>query len=380
MKRVTKVLLPALILGAGFVAMMIFLGLRSDPPPRTHTLRPKIVQAQLVDLHPVMTMITAYGRVVSARPLELYSEVSGKVIAGDVEFQPAQIFSKGDLLLKIDDRQARLRLNSAKSDLLSALAMALPEIKTDYAEAWEEWQEFFSGCDFDRNLPALPETSSERLKLLLARLNVYKLYYTVRDQEIVLEKHRIYAPFNGSILQATLRVGSTARNGSLLGSIISLERQEVQVSLPASDLTWIDTNQPVTLTSSETAERWLGRVARIGSNVDIRTQTVDLFVAIDKNGAPPLLNGVFLQASIPGRMIDSAVTIPRSAIYDDKYVYRVIAGKLESCKVSVARWEVDSAIIAGGLKSGDTVVVEAMQGVIAGMPATPKLNNGGGGH
>lgn len=380
MNRVTKVLLPALILGAGFVAMMIFLSQRSDPPPRTHTPRPKIVKAHVVDLHPVVTMITAYGRVVSAQPLELYSEVSGEVMAGEVEFQPAQIFSKGDLLLKIDDRQARLRLNSAKSDLLSALAMALPEIKTDYAEAWEEWQVFFSGCDFDRNLPTLPETSSERLKLLLARLNVYKLYYNVRNQEIVLEKHRFYAPFGGSILQANLRVGSTARNGSLLGSIISLERQEVRVSLPASDLSWIETSRPVTLTSSETAKRWQGRVARIGSNVDIRTQTVDLFVAIDRNGSPPLLNGAFLRASIPGRTIDSAVTLPRSAIYDDKYVYRVLDGKLESCEVTVARWEVDSAVVAAGLSSGDTVVVEAMQGVIAGMPATPKLNSDGESH
>ncbi|MDH3938749.1 MAG: hypothetical protein OEV68_15605, partial [candidate division Zixibacteria bacterium] len=115
--------------------------------------------------------------------------------------------------------------------------------------------------------------------------------------------------------------------------------------------------------------------ARIGKNVDTRTQTVDLFVAVDQHGAPPLLNGVFLQASIPGRTIDSAVTIPRSAIYDDKSVYRVVDSKLQSCEVTVARWEVDSAIVAAGLNNGDTLVVEALQGVTAGMPATPKLSS-----
>lgn len=375
MKTVTKFGLPLIILGLGYATMMVFLSLRSDPPPRTHTNRPKIVRAHVVDLIPVTTEITAYGRVVSARPLELFSEVSGEVITGDVEFQPAQVFSKGDLLLKIDDRQARLRLNSTKSDLLSALAITLPEIKSDFTDAWDDWHEFFAGCDFDRRMPILPKTSSERLKLLLARFNVYKLYYTVRDQEIVVEKHRFYAPFEGSILQVSLRAGSTARNGSLLGSIISLERQEVQVSLPASDLSWIDIDQPVALTSSESTERWQGRVARIGANVDARTQTVDLFVAVDQNGSPPLLNGVFLQASIPGRIIDNAVTIPRSAVYDEKYVYLVADGKLESREVDVARWEVDSAIVASGLNDGDTLVVEAMQGVIVGMPAAPTLND-----
>ena len=89
MKTVTKIALPLIILGAGYAAMMIFLGLRSDPPPRTHTARSKVVQAYLVDLSPVVTEITAYGRVVSAQRLELFSEVAGEVITGEVEFQPA---------------------------------------------------------------------------------------------------------------------------------------------------------------------------------------------------------------------------------------------------------------------------------------------------
>jgi RND family efflux transporter MFP subunit len=304
--------------------------------------------------------------------------VSGEVIAGEVDFLPAQTFSKGALFLKIDDRQANLRLNSIKSDLLSALAMALPEIKTDYPEAWDEWQEFFSGCDFDRNVPPLPETASERLKLLLARLNIYKLYFSVRDQEIVLEKHRFYAPFDGSIVQVNSRTGSTVRTGSLLGSIINLENQEVQVSLPASDLTWIDTNAIVSLTSSETLEQWQGRVVRIGSNIDTRTQTVDLFVALVDNNSSPLLNGAFLQALIPGRIVNNGVTIPGSSVYQEKYVYLVIDGKLKSSEITIARWEGNSAIIAKGLENGDTVVVEAMQGVIEGMPTTPKFNGVGG--
>ena len=167
MNRITKIVLPLLILGVGYVAMMLFLGLSSDPPEQPHTAQSKIVQAHLVDLQPVVTQITAFGRVVSAQPLELYSEVSGEIINGEVEFLPAQTFSKGALLLKIDDRQANLRLNSVKSDLLSALAMVLPEINIDYPEAWDEWQEFFSGCDFDRNVPTLPETARKLQRELL---------------------------------------------------------------------------------------------------------------------------------------------------------------------------------------------------------------------
>ncbi len=373
MKKITRFLLPAVILGLGLAAMLVLLRLKSDTPPRKETVTPKIVKATEVTLSDVATEITAYGRVVSARPLELYADVSGELLPGDVEFLPAQSFRKGDVLVRIDDRQARLRVNSARSDLLSSLASALPEIRTDFADEWPIWQDFFSRCDFDHNTPELPPTSDERLKLLLARLNVYKLYFNVRDLEIILEKHKITAPFDGSILEVGLRVGATARVGSLLGSIISLERQEVRISLPASDLQWIDPQATVTLTSGETAQQWHGVITRVGTNVDTRTQTIDLYIAVNHDGSAPLLNSMFLNASIPGRVIENSMTLPRAAVYDERFVYKVTGGNLIRSSINVARWTEETAIVSGGLEDRDTVVIEALKGVVEGMPVSPQI-------
>jgi membrane fusion protein (multidrug efflux system) len=169
-----------------------------------------------------------------------------------------------------------------------------------------------------------------------------------------------------------LRVGSTARSGSLLGKIISLENLEVEAPVPAQDIPWIDYAEPVILTSSEMPGRWTGRIVRVGSDIDIRTQTAQVFIAVDDSRNGPALNGVFLHAEIPGRPVANAVSIPRKALYDQRYAYVIQDGKLAQREIDIARVETDRVIAGGGIAEGDTLVVEPLQGVAAGMPAQPR--------
>jgi RND family efflux transporter MFP subunit len=194
----------------------------------------------------------------------------------------------------------------------------------------------------------------------------------VQNLEILLEKHFFFASFNGSIVSANLRVGSTARSGSLLGEIINLEEMEVVVPVEAANLHWIDHEKPVTFRSSEVPGRWTGKISRIGSDINARTQTVEVYIEVDNGQTASLLNGVFLKAHIPGRKVDKSIEIPAKAVYEDRYVYLITDGILTQREVKIVRRELDRIIIDGGLENGDTLVVEIMQGVAPGMPARSK--------
>jgi RND family efflux transporter MFP subunit len=255
---------------------------------------------------------------------------------------------------------------------LTALASVLPEIKVDFPDEYHVWQDYFNSCEFDRRLAPLPETDNAKIKLFLSRFNVYKLYFTVRDLEILLDKHYIYAPFDGSIVSTALRVGSTARMGSLLGEIINLEELEVAVPVEVSDLQWMDRAHGVRFTSSEVEGEWTGRMTRVGSHIDTRTQTVDVYISIDDGQEASLLNGVFLEAHIPGRSIAESFAVPPKAVYDDRYVYVIEDGKLATRDVVILRREANQIIVDGGLNTGDTLVTEIMQGIAPGMPARSK--------
>ncbi len=372
-------LLPIGILIAGGLAMWILLSFRSEPERRKPAPRQKIVESEVIELKDVPSEINAYGRLTSAQPVVLYSEVPGTLMEGNVSFQPGQSFRNGDLLIRVDGRQARLDLNSAKSDLLTALASVLPEIKVDFPEQFQVWQDYFNRIEFGTTIPRLPEVKDQKIKLFLSRFNVYKLYFSVRNLEIRLEKHAIYAPFDGAIVSAELRPGSTVRNGSRLGEIINLENLEMRVPVQVQDIRWIDQRKPVQITSKEIGDQWSGRIERIGKAIDPQTQTVEVYITVRHNQNDHLYEGVFLEADIPGLKIDGAVAIPRKSLYEDSFVYLIKDGRLEYRKVKIARRENSSVIVTGGIESGDTLVTEIMQGVAPGMPAKAILAEEEGG-
>ncbi len=369
MIRKMKIIVPLAIVAVGFVSMIFFLGMRTDVPRKTFKAHPRIVSTMIAHLEQKSATISGLGRVVSSQPVNLYSEVTGTIESGNIAFQPAQSFKKGDLLLKIDDRQIRLDIKSAKAELLSALAIALAEIKSDYPENYQTWRDYFDACNFESKLKPLPEADDQRIRLLLSRLGIYKSFFAIMDLEIMLEKHYLYAPFSGSIVSADLRVGSTARVGSYLGQIINLDNLEVELPVNSNEIGWIRDGAEVKLISEELNSEWKGRIVRIGGAIDQQTQTIPVYIKINNKNSTPLYEGLYLNSEVPGIDIEDALVIPRHALYNDSFVYLIKDGKFEIREVSIARKENDSLILSGGVMDGDTVVIDLLQGITTGMLA-----------
>ncbi len=371
MKKFIMPLIVVAILFVGLAGMLVLSGMKEQPPQRTPPPRMKIVTSQIINLVNNQSVISAYGRLTSSQPISLTSEVNGTIEAGTIPFQPAQSFKKGDLILKIDDRQTKLLLNQTKSDFLSALATVLPEIKIDFPDDYNKWQNYFNSITFDKEISDLPNASNQKVKLFLTRFNVYKLYFSIKNLEITLSKHYFYAPFNGSITSADLREGSTARIGSKLGDIINLDEMEVEASIAITDIQWIDYSKPVKITSNQLSGVWQGKIKRISDDIDGQNQTASAFISI--NNRRDLVNGVFLKVEIPGKVLKNSLSVSRKALYNEEYVYLIKNGKLDYRKVEIARKETDRALISSGVSQGDTLVTELMQGVAPGMLAKPIL-------
>ena len=369
-KKLIVALVALGIVVAGFAVMSLLSSLREEPPKKEPEQRQIVVGAETVAPGRVAAQITAYGRLKSAQPVVINSEVNGTLEQGEVSFRPGQRFQRGQLLIKVDARQIELDISAAKSDLLKALATVLPEIRVDFPDAFAVWQEYFNRCSFDRPVPKLPEAANNNIKLYLSRFNVYTIYFTIRDLEIMREKHFMYAPFDGSIVSVDLRAGSNVRSGTRIGEIINLEELEMVVPLTVEDVQWIDPEQPVALTSAELRGEWRGSIRRIGKTVDPQTQTAQVYITVDE--ADQLYDGILMKATIPGRTIESAVRIPRRALHNQESVYLIQDGVLALRAVDVVRSEPESIIIAGGLASGDVVVTDVLQGVSPGMPARVK--------
>ncbi len=371
MKRKLIVLSPVIILVVAYLVMMILMSFKIEQPKRTAMVNPRLVETRIVELGDVPATLTTFGTLASSQPVSLISEVSGTLKPGTIKFQPAQSFKKGDLLLKVDDRQIKLQLNSTKSDLLTALATLMPEIKVSSPEIFQTWQSYFNTINFEDPIQPLPESSDQRIKALMARYNIYRLYFSVQDLEIRAAKHYFYAPFNGSIVSAQLRVGSTAAPGTRLAEIINLDELEVEIQVPAADVRWIGTNAEVDLTTPDGSIKWKGHIDRIGNVIDTKSQSIFAYIKLDDTADVTPTAGIFLRANIVAQTIPNAMKISRRAVYEESFVFLVEDSKFVQRDIDIAFEEGDYYILNGGLAPGDTLVSELLQGVSAGMPAKP---------
>ena len=361
MKR--KLIIVGSALGIIVLSVMMagfFAGQKQAPEIKKPPIVKKTVLTKQVNYDRLNTEIVSYGRVETAQSLDLLSEVSGRMFQGKIRLKEGQSFRKGTLLFYIDDEEAALNLKSQKSNFLRDLANILPDLKVDFSENFDSWQSYFNSLNIDKKFKDLPTTKSNKEKTFLATKGIYFAFYAIKIAEVRLEKHRYYAPFDGSIMQVNMQSGSFVNTGTNIGKIIRAGVHELKVAVETKDIQWIIPNSPAKVYSEETQQYWDGEVTRISDFVNQNTQSVDVFISIQSNGQR-IYDGQFFQAAIPSRTITNGMIMPRNAIYNGSEVFVVEDSLLKVKEVNVIRLSDEDAIF-NGLKEGQDLVIEPMIG------------------
>ncbi len=358
LRKVIIVLAFIGILGSAFLLAGYFSSLKEEPVKEEAKVTKKYVKTLAVSYQDVPTEVTAFGRVRTAETLDLIAEIQGRMFESAVKLKEGQKFRKGDLLFKIDDLEAKLNLQSQKSIFLRDLAAILPDFKIDYADNYDGWQSYFRSIDLDKPLPKLPDYRSDKEKTFLATKNIFSSYYTIKSAEAAMRKYKLYAPFNGTISEVVLQSGSYVNPGNKIAKINRTDRLELKVDVELGDIGWIRDNQIIAITSEDGNQIWNGKINRIGDLVNQNTQSIDVFVDINSNGSP-VYDGLYLQANIPGKVIDNAMEIPRNAVFNGNQVYVVQDTVLIVHEIMIHKVN-SSTVIFTGLSEGDDLVVEPL--------------------
>ncbi|WP_420318707.1 efflux RND transporter periplasmic adaptor subunit [Ekhidna sp.] len=371
MKRKLIIILSSVgILALAVVLAGVFASQKEDPKDKTPVTLKKVVQTKKVNYQTVQTEVVSYGRVQTAQTLDLLSEVSGRMYQGNVRLKEGERFKKGQLIFYIDDKEPALNLKSQKSNFLRDLAGILPDLKVDFNSNFEAWNSYFNSLDIDKKFGPLPDAGSEKEKIFLATKGIYSTYYTIKSAEARLDKHRYYAPFDGSIMQVNMQSGSFVNPGVSIGKVMRRGVHELKVAVETKDIPWIKENSPVKIYSDETDQYLEGYVSRISDFVNQNTQSVDVFIAIQSSDQK-IYDGQFFQASIPARTINDGMIMPRNAIYNGNEVFVVEDSLLKSRKISVVRL-VDEEAIIRGLDRGEDLVIDALIGAFNNMVVEKK--------
>jgi multidrug efflux pump subunit AcrA (membrane-fusion protein) len=372
-QRIVAVIGIVSTLAFAVVLAGVFSGMKKkmDPPKSTPIIRK--VESAMVSYQDILSHVNGTGRVLSQYSVDLTSEVQGKLLQGDIPLKKGASFHKGQLLAKVYDTDAAYTMKSRKSSFLNTLANILPDLKIDYNDSYQKWVDFFESIDIARDLPELPEITSNQEKIFLASKGILSDYYSIKSSEEVLKKYSLTAPFSGAIQDVYFEVGSVANPGSKIATIIKTGELEIEVPLQVSDAHWVRKGQKAILKSEGGKEIGSGIVNREASYVDPNSQSINVYVAV-LPGTEQLYAGQYLRVEFPGMVITEAMEIPRNATFNNNMVFVVDSGYLAKREVTILKTN-EKSVIFTGLIEGTELVVQPLANANANMPVQTQFSN-----
>lgn len=331
--------------------------------PKKEKVKPTVF-AETIQNANLPVVVYESGRLTAKNKIEIYAEVQGVMEFGEKEFKPGARFSKGESIVRIKNDDYVANLQAQKSNLQNLITAILPDLKLDYPQSYQKWDSYLKNFDVHKSIAPLPEVSSDKEKYFVTGRNIYTSYYTTKNMEIIYEKYKLKAPFNGIVTEALVTAGSLVRPGQKLGEFIDPGVYEMEVSVNKSILSALSVGKKVTVRDPENyRQQWEGKIIRINGKVDRSTQTVKVYVELRDQ---ELKDGMYLEAIMNGEPIESAVELSRGLLVDESKVYIVQDGALQLVQIEPVFFN-RKTVIVQGLTDGQVLVTKPVSGAYSGM-------------
>lgn len=402
------------------VGIFVLLGLsgcgRSSATTNAANTQPSIVDvttAQAV-VRQIPTYFEATGSLASDEQTDVAPAVGGKIV--EVNFDVGSYVAKGSVLVRLDDRDARIRLETAQAQLEQArkgVATAVEALRQAQVRLGVRDGETFSIEDFSQvksvraNLVlaekellrsqrllesgdvsrsavdqrraqrdallgqldearsnaavAIQAISSAQAQVSAARAAVTTAETQVDQARKALGDMTILAPISGYIAERVADVGefvSPSAPNVKLATIVRTSSLRLRIDVPEQSIGQVATGQSISLQTSAYPDRsFAGTVVRIlpRLNPEARTLTVEAEVP---NGDGLLKPGQFATVRITQSQPANAVMVPTSAVKtenDINKVYVVKDGAAHEVIVQLGLLEGDVIQVKQGVNEGELV-------------------------
>jgi len=359
-RKTTFIIVTLIVLLGGSVALSeLFVSMKPEPPKPPEQNLKRVVKAEMVIYSDITSPLTVQGRAVSGSEVALVAEAAGKIEPGAVRLRKGTKFKKGQLLAEIYKDEVELALKARKSSFLTTLTSFLPDLKVDFPDALEAFEQFFKKIDLNEDLPQMPEITNEKLKIFLASRGFFSEYYSILQDEKKLKRHALYAPFNGTFSQVDYEAGAYVNTGAQIARMIRTDNIEIEVPVPNHQSKWIKVGDKVKVYDKNSTTKKTGTVVRKSNFIDETSQSRSVFVEVTNSSSEELLSGEYKVVDFPGQVIQAAMEIPRNAVFNSNEVYAVIDGKLKKREIDIIKIN-ETTLIFNGIKEGTKIVVEPL--------------------
>jgi membrane fusion protein, multidrug efflux system len=301
-------------------------GGRSLIPVEALVVRPQLLQDKIVTT----------GTLMANEEVELRSEISGRIT--DVSFQEGTKVTKGQLLVKINDRELKAQLKQNEVAEKQAIdedqrGQRLLDIKGISQE------------EYDKIKNALQTVQAEKEAL-----------------QSQIDETEIMAPFNGIIGLRHVSEGGYVTPDMLIATMQELDPMKVEFSVPEKYAGQIKNGTEIAVQVGDSPDQHKGVVYALESKIDLDTRTIKARAKIP-NPDNGLIPGSFAKVEITLSERPDAIVIPSEAVVPEingEKVYVCVNGKANAVAIKSGIRTEDGVEIIEGLAPSDTLIISGL--------------------
>ncbi|MFZ6051199.1 efflux RND transporter periplasmic adaptor subunit [Halocola ammonii] len=297
----------------------------------------------VVKPEPLINNIEVTGSLLPGESAQLTTQTAGKVES--ILFEEGEEVRKGQVLLRLDDREWNAQLQRLRAELETAEK------------------------DLNRKSQLAEVQGISEAELEAAQLKVQTLEANIEETEVRLSYSTIVAPFSGRIGLRNVSPGSYISAGTAVAMLVQDDPIKLQFEVPERYASMVTPGQGLRFSANNRPEPFKASVYAAEPMVNTGSRSLRVRAKAD-NKKRELIPGSYADITFTLDSLDEAIMVPTEAIIpelNNQLVYTFKNGKAEKVQVRTGVRHPKRIQVTEGLQQGDSVVVTGLLQIKPGM-------------
>lgn len=278
--------------------------------------------------------VHAIGTLV-ARSVEITPAVSGHV--EKVLFEDGTAVKQGATLIQLDDAVYKAKYSSAKARYV-------------YSDGYYQRMQLLG----KKGVVAQQAIEQAEADLKEKRADA-------EEQQVLLNKLKLSAPFDGMVGKSRVNVGDYVTVGQSVVTLTDTQHLRIEYNIPEKFLALVKLGQEVNITSTAyPGKTFVGKVAFISPTINTTNRSLSLYAEIP-NQENLLAAGMFVNVMQSLGKKEHTLFIPSRSLMptlEGEQVFKVVDGKAVATDVEIGQRTEKTVQILQGLSVGDVIVTD----------------------
>ena len=369
-RRILRVMIPLFILGGGIGAFVLWsepFERAKKPPGQSRGLRTRVVELKVTDY---TASVEASGIVRAHDEINLTSQVPGRIVSISPQFEDGAFFSKGEVLVQLEEADFAAAVASGEAQLAQASAGHAQE-KARAAQARRNWEDLGYEDEPNELVLRLPQLREAEAKVVAAKTQLEQARRNLKRAKVV-------APFDGRVRQRLAGISQAINGSTPLGKIFATDYAEVRLPISFTEMGYLKLpegrgDSPVKVVLRDALDEnnqaeWSAEIIRTEGTLDQNSLELYAIARVSdpfgiESGLPSLRIGQPVKSYIPGIVLEDVVMVPRRAVRQLKRIYIVdkVSLKVRGLDIVPLRGDEDFIIIREeSISDGDLLATTPM--------------------